>query len=555
MKVPTELLRVYKALHTWTGLVAGLLLFVGFFAGALTMFKAPLDRWVSATPSAVASPWPGGVDDALLPELLARHPEAAAELTLRLHAAEHQPAPLNWVVGADGHGAELDGQHWWAGRDAAGQLQAGPQPASPLGELVDLLHRTGGIPGRVGDEYLGVYLMGVAGALYFLALVSGVVLLLPTLVKDFFAVRPGANRKRFWLDVHNVLGITSLPFHLVISLTVIVFAFHDQFYGALAQTVYGRHPMFEPPPAAAKPYEPAQLLPLSQLLARVQQEAPGFEPTELLYMRLASPRPAVRVALHHASAVVHGPRDAYLLLHPYSGAVLNDSMLPGRESPWSAPVNLFFALHFGSYGGEPVRWMYFAMGLAGAALFYTGNLLWLESRRPHPRPGQPLPAPRRAVRVMAAVTVGLCLGCMLAVGVALLAGRLGQARVADAQALYLGSFYATWLASLGWALWRGAARAAPVLLLACAVVALALPGSTALLGAAPWQAWQQGSLAPLAVDGVALLSAALCAWAAWRTRRRVMAAAPGSLWACAWPSAAAAVPGPASAHAASAHHG
>ena len=49
--------------------------------------------------------------------------------------------------------------------------------------------------------------------------------------------------------------------------------------------------------------------------------------------------------------------------------------LPGRMEGWSEAVNAFFALHFGSFGGNTVRWLYVLMGLAGAALFYTGNLL------------------------------------------------------------------------------------------------------------------------------------------------------------------------------------
>src|SRR3546814_4664147 len=57
---------------------------------------------------------------------------------------------------------------------------------------------------------------------------SGVICLLPSLVKDLFALRFGKNLKRMWLDLHNVLGIFSLPFHIVMALTAVVFAFHDQ---------------------------------------------------------------------------------------------------------------------------------------------------------------------------------------------------------------------------------------------------------------------------------------------------------------------------------------
>jgi uncharacterized iron-regulated membrane protein len=530
MKVPSDLLKAYKGLHTWTGIVAGVVLFIGFWAGALTMFKEPLDRWVSA--GAVSAMPPTVLDDRLLPEVLTRHAVAAEEIRVNLQPAEHRPAPIGWVQGAEGHGVELGGTHWWAGRDATGQLQVHTQAASPLGEWVDLLHRTAGVPGHLGDDYLGVYVMGVAAVLYFLALVSGVVVLLPTLVKDFFAVRPGANRKRFWLDVHNVLGITSLPFHLVISLTVVVFAFHDQFYGALEQVVYGRQPMFTPPAAQAPERDPARLMPLSQVLARVQQEAPGFAPTELLYMRLNSPRPMVRVALAHPNAIVHGPRTAYLVLQPYTGQVLNDSMLPGRESTWSAPVNLFFALHFGSYGGEWVRWLYAVLGLMGAALFYTGNLLWLETRRKRQRADIPTVSQPRASRVMAVLTVGGCLGSVLGVGVALIAGKWGRDTTLEATALYLSSYYLTWGLCLVWTALRGVGRAAPELLGACAVVSLGVSASSVLVdGAAAWRAWQAGSAAPLTVDALALLAALAWAWAAMRTRQRVAQAGPDTLWA------------------------
>ena len=531
MKISSDLIKIHKRLHTWVGITAGWLLFVAFLAGALTLFKEPLDRWVHAGARPVGPEWPQALDDLLIPELLARQPEAADEFTLHLRPAEHRAAPISGPHEAGGGKPGVPAAPWVAGRDAEGRLQVWPQAPSVLGELVDLLHRTGGIPGRLGDEHLGVYVMGVAAVLYFLALVSGVVLLLPTLVKDFFAIRPGTNRKRFWLDFHNVLGITSLPFHVVISLTALVFAFHDQFYGALQQVVYGRQPMFSPP-VLKTPVEPgAPLLPLSRLLQRVREEAPGFEATELLFMRTAGPRPLLRVALSHPDALVHGPRAAYLVLQPHTGELINSSMLPGRESTWSLPVNTFFALHFGSYGGEPLRWAYFVLGLMGAALFYTGNLLWLESRRKRQRAGELQGEQPRAVHWLAAATVGTCLGCLLGVLAGLLAGKLSQGSGARSEMLYLVAYYGTWLASLAWSLWRGAARAAPVLLGACALAAALLPwlslrsGAGLLPGLAggPWGLWM--------VDVVAWLSALAFAAMAWRTRRRVRLAPPDTIWA------------------------
>jgi len=61
---------------------------------------------------------------------------------------------------------------------------------------------------------------------------------LSTQTKSFFALIKNKGTNRFWLDSHNVVGIISLPFHLIIALTVVVFAFHDVFYDGLS-LVYG----------------------------------------------------------------------------------------------------------------------------------------------------------------------------------------------------------------------------------------------------------------------------------------------------------------------------
>ncbi len=48
MKVRTDILRLAKELHTWVGICAGILLFICFFAGGLSMFQHDLSKW--ATP-------------------------------------------------------------------------------------------------------------------------------------------------------------------------------------------------------------------------------------------------------------------------------------------------------------------------------------------------------------------------------------------------------------------------------------------------------------------------------------------------------------------------
>lgn len=532
MKLPKDLLAVYHNLHTWVGISAGMLLFIGFYAGALTMFEQPLDRW-SSMPEQRLSWLDTARRDQLVTQLLEQTPQARTGFTLYLQDQPNITAPLVWQD--EDHGAELlSGKRWHASLNSADELQVEQITPSRLGELIDQLHRTAGIPGVVDDEFLGVYILGIAALLYFLALVSGLIILLPTLVRNFVALRPEKSPKVFWRDAHNLIGITSMPFHLVISLSVVVFAFHDQFYGALKDAVYAEQPMFSRAQTAAPVARSVtELLPASELVSRIETFAPEYEVTELLYMRLESAAPMVRAAVVNPTQVVHGPLAGYLGIHPYTGDILMTDMLPETAGGWSTAVTSFFALHFGSYGGNTVRWLYFLLGLSGAFLFYSGNLLWLEARRkPQRRNATPQPQ-LRAVRYMAAATVGVCLGSILATTLTLVSARWQAGLSENINSAYLITYYSAFLLALGWAFWCGAAKAAPQLLMACSLAMLAIPLTSvlALLPAAGIAPHSGGDA--LMVDLSALVLAAITAWAARLSWRRAYQGEPGSVWAVA----------------------
>lgn len=534
MKIRAEVLRSYLSLHSWVGISAGLLLFIGFFAGSLTVFKTPLARWSS--PPALQMPGLAGAQyDELIAKVLQAHPAAADGFHLHLKQQEHTPAPLSWANGEAGHELDLHGKLNYASLDSKQELLVRQESAGLLGELIDMLHRTGGVPGLLGDEYAGVYLMGIAAVLYFLALVSGLILYLPVFFKDLFALRPGKNRKRFWQDAHNLLGVFSLPFHLLISVTVIVFAFHDLFYGSLARWVYPEQGMFKPP-ALQQHGETKQLLPVAQIIQIAQQQASDFEVTELEYANLNSPRPLVRVALQSPAYLVQGAEVTYLMLDPYNGAVLNNRMLPAHANSWNQLVAPLFSLHFASYGGSLMRWVYFLFGISGAMLFYTGNLLWVEKRRKAlPRTNvntaTAIPAQSRSTRVMAALTVGVCLGSVLGVAAAMLAAKCLYQVVANLNLSYLWVYYSVFLAACGWAGLRGAAQAAYDLLRACAGLSALIPVCSAIAWFWPNSGiWINTSLATLAVDLSALVLAIIFVWLARLTAKRIHSEVPDSVW-------------------------
>ncbi len=518
-----EIIRIYKAVHTWTGIVTGLALFIAFYAGAITMFKEPLAHWIAPPPQHRASL---AQTDLLIHQTLAVRPDAAKEFTLHLTDYGNVPARLTWQKSRD------DNSPWSADFAPDGSLQIQQLHRSGLPRFIDDIHRTAGIPG--GGE-IGEKIMGIVSILYAVALVSGVIVLLPSLVKDLFALRLGANLKRMWLDAHNVVGIVSLPFHLIMALTAVIFGLHDLIYELQDRWIYDGQlrPIIQasiPGSVIKRDDRPAPMLAPEELLARVRQRAPDFEPFAMQYRNADSQGAYVRIAGHNPRYLARGM--GFVVLSPVSGDILSTDYLPGHQGFWSASVSPFFALHFGSYGGEPVRWAYFFLGLAGAFLFYSGNLLWIETRRRTDRRHRG-PVPQRlATRLMAAGTVGVCLGCICGISLTIAAAKWLHGRVGDIDAWHQAIYYATFLGVIAWAFQRGAARAAGELLWFAAAATAAIPMTTLVT-----TLFTDLGATTLGVDIVAAVGSLGLVWMVRANRRCAIQGHQQSVWSLASASA------------------
>ncbi|WP_035706801.1 PepSY-associated TM helix domain-containing protein [Niveispirillum irakense] len=520
MKLPTDILRMYKEIHGWVGIISGLALFIAFYAGAITMFEGPLQQWASPPTRLAPAPALEQTPD-LLAKVLAAHPEAAASYTVNLVIDPTHPARISWVVAEDAEEAEHGGGTiHYASLTPGGELQVETRGPSPVAQFIDDLHRQVGLP---LDHEIAMPIMGVVALLYVVAMVSGLIVLLPSLVKDLFILRTGRNLKRMWLDAHNVVGLFSLPFHIIMALTAVVFAFHDQFYMAqgIAFDKSGGPVRAAMGPAPAQGAAPSALPPLD-LLAQIRTQVPEFQPVQLAYAHLPNGRAVVRVSSGDPDYNIRTPLYGLVTADPVTGKVMSVDYMPGRQDGWSASVTSFFALHYGSFGGTPVRWAYFLLGLAGAFLFYSGNLLWVESRRRRERKGGAVEQ-TRATRILAALTVGVPVGCVAGIAVTVAAARwLGDGATLGMHSLI---YHALFLACTAWALWRGAARAGWELPLVACLAMLTIP----LAGLTAGGNWDQPPSLML-IDLVGLCLAAMLAMVSQAARRRWRTGPRDSVW-------------------------
>ena len=521
MKVRGDILRTYQSIHTWTGIIAGLVLFIGFYAGSLSMFEDELSYW--ATPSSYHLPQvPVEKLDTLIKKTSSIFEKAQQGFTINFN---DQLSPLTWTEEGGGRGLKLNHIVNHATLSEQNELITQVNLTNELGDLIDTLHRTAGIVGKIGHEDLGVLILGVAAILYFLALVSGVIFLLPTLAKSFFALRENKGANRFWLDSHNLIGIISLPFHLIISMTVVVFAFHDAFYGGLS-LAYGEKALFERPEESSIVYSVDQLPPIADYLEKIEKIADGYHIESMVFSGLTSSRPSLGITVINHQEMMRNYTGDLIFMNPYTYEVNFSSVKINENDAYTPLVTSFFSLHFGGYAGDFGRWIYFIMGLLGAFLFYSGNLIWLEKRR------QKQNVQTKPNKFMASLTIGICLGSILAVVNTLLASKWLYLMGMQINNYYLTCYYLTFFVAIIYSFYRGAAKSAIHLLYTISLACLLIPLTSLLLNIVPDLAlWEPRALTSFTVEFIALIFAGFFYFGALKTKYRAYHGERNSIWA------------------------
>jgi uncharacterized iron-regulated membrane protein len=521
MKIRGDILRTYQTIHTWTGIVTGLVLFIGFYAGSLSMFEEEISQW--ATPSShQLAQIPAEKFDELILKASSNFDKAQQDFTVNF--TDHL-SPLIWSEGGGGRGLQLEHVIRHATLSEQGELITQAHLTNELGDLIDTLHRTAGIAGKIGHEDIGVIVLGIAAMLYFIALVSGIIFFLPTLVKSFFALRTNKGANRFWLDSHNLVGIISLPFHFIIAITVVVFAFHDAFYGGLS-LAYGDEPLFEQGEKSKIEHTVDQLPPIANYLKKVDELTEGYTVESMAFSGLSSSRPSVGITIINHQAMMRNSTGDFIYMNPYNFEVSFSSVKMNEEDVYTPLVASFFSLHFGGYAGDLGRWLYFIMGLLGAFLFYSGNLLWLEKRR------QKQAVQTKPNRFMACLTVGVCLGSILAVVSTLLASKWFYLIGVQVNNHYLACYYVTFFAALIYTFTRGAAKSAIHILYAMGIACLLIPLTTLLTIAIPSIGlWEFKPFPSFIIEFVALVFSAVFYYGALKTKHRAYHGESNSIWA------------------------
>lgn len=432
-------------LHTWVGLVVGWVLFFVFVTGTAGYFAYEIDRWMRP-------------ELPLATDVAQVDPHRAVELAQAYLQANAPQQSQDWSVQLPGQRGSGALSVSWREPPEAGKPGARGRfvrrtldPATGHAAAEPVVRKTGGGHLLYRMHYMlhyvpydvAIRLVGVCTMLMLMAIVTGVITHKKIFV-DFFTFRPGKGQ-RSWLDAHNIISVTALPFFLMITYSGLVFFLFQYMPAGLAASHYAGNAqvfyddLLQRPAAADAPVSVQPLTALAPLLAqaeaqwgvgqvaRVSVQQPGRADADVQLVRVAG------------GQIAGSDR---LRFHARTGEPLPP---PAEDGAARETQDVMLALHEGHFAGPLLRWLYFASGLLGCAMIATGLVLWTAKRRARQdklaRAGA---KPEFGFRLVECLNIGTIAGLPVAVAAYFWANRLIPADFATRREWEAHVLFITW---------------------------------------------------------------------------------------------------------------
>ncbi|NHC10128.1 PepSY-associated TM helix domain-containing protein [Stutzerimonas degradans] len=362
-------LRGWGWVHKWSSLVCTLFILLLCLTGLPLIFSHEIEHLTGS--EIAAPPMPEGTPHIALDRVAAEAVKAYPGLVPLYFFAE-EDLPDLWYLKLDTRVNTDESESRLILSDArTGAVVDVPAFDEGFMSVMYRLHVDlyAGLPGKL--------FLGVMGLLLIVAIVSGVVLYAPFMRKLRFAEvrRERAPRTR-WLDLHNLLGIITLVWALVVGFTGVINTWADLiFKGWQAEQVAalqaGETRVLLSAAASDAPTADGSL---QTAVDRVLAAAPGMAISMIAYPG------TLRATPEHVAVILRGDTPLTsrltqaLLVDPASGEVLEAS-----ARPWYVTaLQLSEPLHFGDYGGLPLKVLWALLDVLTLVVLGSGLYLWLK---------------------------------------------------------------------------------------------------------------------------------------------------------------------------------
>ena len=361
---PTTI-RVWSLVHKWTSLICTLFLLMLCVTGLPLIFHHEIDdalghdRWRPANPGGPLMTY-----DQVLETALARQPGHAPIFM----SFETDRPVVNVTSGPTADAAEA--KMVFAPIDRTSGAAVPPTPAGGVMDFILQLHT---------DMFLGLagmLFLGAMGLLFTASIVSGIVVYAPFMRRlKFGTVRASRSARVKWLDYHNVLGAVTLAWVLVVGVTGVINTLAKpitESWKAGALTALAA-PYQGKPPATHRASVDAAVRTAQAAMPGMQVQFVAFPGSDYS-------------TSHHYAVFLHGttPLTQHLARPALIDAETGELTAVQDMPLLSKALSLSQPLHFGDYGGLPLKILWAVLDLITLVVLGSGVYLWAGGGRKKP---------------------------------------------------------------------------------------------------------------------------------------------------------------------------
>jgi uncharacterized iron-regulated membrane protein len=356
--------RRWYRVHKWTSLLCTALLLMACFTGLPLVFQDELEPLVQphVAPAAVPAGTPDASLDQMVEKAQARFPGLKP-----LFVGYDDDEPRVFVTMSPSLNPKPTETQALIFDRHTGRVLEATKPGKSFLSLCLQLHR------EIFAGPAGELIMASMGLLFVISLVSGAVVYGPFMRKlDFGTVRANGPRRVRWFDLHNLLGIVTLTWALVVGAT--------GFLNGLSTPLFNLWRMRTMPELLA-PYHgksaPAHLSSLDAAVAAARRTLPGVTIVSVTFPNAVLASPVHYIVWTKGNSPVTSRLYTPLLIDAESGRVSAVKSLPW----YLRAIEISRPFHFGDYGGLPLRIIWALFDVALIVVLISGVYLWLSRRR------------------------------------------------------------------------------------------------------------------------------------------------------------------------------
>lgn len=398
---------VFFHLHTVSGIVISVVLYIIFFAGSFAFFKDDITNW-QRNESVKAEKEIQLDFDSAIDSLKANFNLYGRDITIKQPTDERR-VNIRLTASKDSLATDEGKQSQFLYLDTETYKTYDYVSSYSLGEFLYRLHFLAQVP-----YPLGYYLAGFVALFFLFAIITGVLIHWEKIIPNFYTFRPLAKLKTLWTDAHTALGMIGLPFQFVYAVTGAFFMIKLLLVAPSVAILYNGDKTklfsdleYDNYITHSLEYNKSDKeTSIDYYINNVHTIWDNFNITDVNIYNYGDSN--MQVSIEGVSNL----KDKFASVGKITYKVTTNEIIsqknPITETSYIGSVkNILYRLHYGDYGDYGLKIISFLLGIISCFVIISGIMIWLVARDKKNIPEKKRRFNMRVVRVYLAICLSM----------------------------------------------------------------------------------------------------------------------------------------------------